>query len=133
MATCAICEYGWYRVAIPALVQRSHSDLRGYALLRRVAYLANVFLAHAAWHIAFVLEDEKGGSCEALVVCMLALIQAVGPPVETHLLQKQAFQLLPAITESLLVSSIHNPYQRVRLLEVVLPVGTKGLLTTDVP
>lgn len=52
---------------------------------------------------------------------------------KTCLLDEQAHQLLSAVVQTLAICRIHNPYERVRLLEVVLPVCAKGLLATNIP
>lgn len=50
-----------------------------------------------------------------------------------YLLHEQPLQLLPAVVDALAIGGVHHPNQRVRLLEVVLPVGPEGLLAADVP
>lgn len=42
-------------------------------------------------------------------------------------------ELSPAVVQSLAVCGIHHPDERIRLLEVVLPVRAEGLLAADVP
>ena len=48
-------------------------------------------------------------------------------------MDEKALELLPAVIETLAVSGIDNPDERVGLLEVVLPVRAEGLLAADVP
>lgn len=50
-----------------------------------------------------------------------------------YLLYEQPFQLLTTVLESLPVRRVDYPDERVGLLEVVLPVGTEGLLAANVP
>ena len=64
---------------------------------------------------------------------MSALLSETGYHISACLLQEQALQLLPAVLQSLAVVGIHDPDERVGLLEVVLPVRAKGLLATDIP
>jgi len=52
---------------------------------------------------------------------------------KTHLLYKQALQLPTTVLQTLAIGGINHPYQRVGLLEVVLPVRAKGLLASDIP
>ena len=50
-----------------------------------------------------------------------------------YLLQKQTFQLLSAVAQSLAIGSVHDPDERIGLLEVVLPICPECLLTSDIP
>jgi len=50
-----------------------------------------------------------------------------------YLLHEQAFEFLPAVCQTFPVCGIDHPHECVCLLEVVLPVGSKCLLTADVP
>lgn len=50
-----------------------------------------------------------------------------------YLLDKQAFELLAAVVDTLFVGGINYPYERVGLLKVVLPVRAERLLASDVP
>jgi len=51
----------------------------------------------------------------------------------SHFLLQQAFQLLPAVIKTRAIGRVNDPDQRVRLLEVILPVCAQGLLAADVP
>ena len=50
-----------------------------------------------------------------------------------HFLHQQAFQLVSTVSQPVPIGSIDDPNQRVGLLEVILPVRAKGLLTADIP
>jgi hypothetical protein len=54
-------------------------------------------------------------------------------PSTPYLLEQQAVKLLAAVVDPLTVGCVNDPYQRVGLLEVVLPVCAKGLLSSDIP
>jgi hypothetical protein len=51
----------------------------------------------------------------------------------THLLQQQPCQFLPTIAYALTVCCIDHPYERICLLEIVLPVRAQCLLSADIP
>lgn len=50
-----------------------------------------------------------------------------------YLLHQEAMQLLFAVPHAASVRGVYHPYQGVRLLKVVAPVGSQGLLASDVP
>ena len=50
-----------------------------------------------------------------------------------YLLDKQAFELLAAVVDTLFVGGINYPYERVGLLKVVLPVRAECLLASNIP
>jgi hypothetical protein len=56
-----------------------------------------------------------------------------GEQTQTNLFLQQPCQLVATVVNPLAVRCIDHPDQRVRLLEVVLPVGAQRLLPADVP
>ena len=51
----------------------------------------------------------------------------------THLLKQQPLQLMPAVIDPLTVGCVNDPYKRVRLLEIVLPIRPQRLLAAHIP
>ena len=51
----------------------------------------------------------------------------------TYLFQQKSFQLSFTVVNAQSIGSVHNPYQGIRLLKVVSPVRSYGLLTANVP
>ena len=53
--------------------------------------------------------------------------------VMAYLLEQQPFQLLTTIIQPLAICGVHDPDERVGLLEVVLPVRAQRFLPAHVP
>jgi hypothetical protein len=51
----------------------------------------------------------------------------------TNLLQQQSLQLVSTVRQTFSICGVNDPDQRVRLLEVVLPVRSESLLAADIP
>lgn len=94
-----------------------------------VTYLAHLHFCHGTGNIALVLEDEQAGPRKALHMSALDKMEISS----THLFLEQPGQLVATIGDALAISCIHYPDERVRLLEVILPVGSQCLLSADVP
>lgn len=95
------------------------------------AYLTDLVLVHAAGNVVLVLEDQQGGSHEALDEwSMRGKRREEGM---AYFLHEQTLQLHPAVVQTLAVGGIDDPDEGVGLLEVALPVRAKGLLAADVP
>ena len=100
----------------------------------RDAYMSNFFVAHAPIDVGFVTEHQEASPRQSLrgmsVLCsVLASAQSLGTP----LFKKQRAQLVLAIVDALAICCVDHPDQGIRLLEVVLPVGTQSFLPSNIP
>jgi hypothetical protein len=92
-------------------------------------HLAHFVLGHGAGNIALVLEDKQACSRETLRLS----VDVPTHDAHTNLFLQQPCQLVATVVNPLAIRRIHHPYQRVRLLKVVLPVGAQCLLPADIP
>ena len=80
----------------------------------QLQHLLDLLQAEGTWKILLVGKDKESGT-------------------EQPLLLQQPLQLLPAVLQPSPVRRVDHPDEAVRRLKIVPPVGTQGLLASDIP
>jgi hypothetical protein len=86
---------------------------------------------HASIDICLVGKHEQ--TCPRKSLAVMVSQRSCRNAARSYLFLQKAMKLLPTVIDSQSIRGIHHPNQGISLLKVIPPVGSEGLLATNIP